>query len=171
MFAYHSFIPINCTLYWCFIWLIGFTAGRAGRYGSKFPVGEVTCFSSNDLPLLHSSLNSASPTLEVNVLLLKMPFHKVSAENLWKSSIVIKFINQIKWTFRFWYVLTLQTNVTSLLNHTNLSFAVCWTISYLWSHLHVFTCTSKKWPPWNIGKLFYYCLYLLYIVCIFCLSI
>ncbi|KAJ0035961.1 hypothetical protein Pint_24769 [Pistacia integerrima] len=51
-------------------------AGRAGRYGSKFPKGEVTCLSSEDLPLLHSSLNSASPTLEVNVLLLKLPFHK-----------------------------------------------------------------------------------------------
>ncbi|XP_044483934.1 DExH-box ATP-dependent RNA helicase DExH16, mitochondrial isoform X1 [Mangifera indica] len=39
-------------------------AGRAGRYGSKFPVGEVTCLDSEDLPLLHSSLDSASPTLE-----------------------------------------------------------------------------------------------------------
>ncbi|XP_054823768.1 DExH-box ATP-dependent RNA helicase DExH16, mitochondrial-like [Prosopis cineraria] len=38
--------------------------GRAGRYGSKFPTGEVTCFDAEDLPLLHSSLNSPSPTLE-----------------------------------------------------------------------------------------------------------
>ncbi|XP_054805618.1 DExH-box ATP-dependent RNA helicase DExH16, mitochondrial isoform X2 [Prosopis cineraria] len=39
-------------------------AGRAGRYGSKFPIGEVTCLDAEDLPLLHSSLNSPSPTLE-----------------------------------------------------------------------------------------------------------
>ncbi|CAL8989690.1 unnamed protein product [Prunus brigantina] len=39
-------------------------AGRAGRYGSKFPVGEVTCLHADDLPLLHSSLESPSPTLE-----------------------------------------------------------------------------------------------------------
>ncbi|XWS13679.1 hypothetical protein CRYUN_Cryun36dG0059000 [Craigia yunnanensis] len=39
-------------------------AGRAGRYGSKFPVGEVTCLNADDLPLLHSSLKSASPILE-----------------------------------------------------------------------------------------------------------
>ncbi|XP_062169524.1 DExH-box ATP-dependent RNA helicase DExH16, mitochondrial isoform X2 [Alnus glutinosa] len=39
-------------------------AGRAGRYGSKFPVGEVTCIDAEDLPLLHSSLKSPSPTLE-----------------------------------------------------------------------------------------------------------
>ncbi|KAL0548229.1 hypothetical protein IC582_012677 [Cucumis melo] len=39
-------------------------AGRAGRYGSKFPIGEVTCISGDDLPLLHSSLKSASPTIE-----------------------------------------------------------------------------------------------------------
>ncbi|XP_057783389.1 DExH-box ATP-dependent RNA helicase DExH16, mitochondrial-like isoform X1 [Salvia miltiorrhiza] len=39
-------------------------AGRAGRYKSKFPVGEVTCLKADDLPLLHSSLSSPSPTLE-----------------------------------------------------------------------------------------------------------
>lgn len=39
--------------------------GRAGRYGSKFPIGEVTCINGDDLPLLHSSLKSASPTIEV----------------------------------------------------------------------------------------------------------
>lgn len=39
-------------------------AGRAGRYKSKFPVGEVTCLDPADLPLLHSSLSSPSPTLE-----------------------------------------------------------------------------------------------------------
>ncbi|CAI0465861.1 unnamed protein product [Linum tenue] len=39
-------------------------AGRAGRYGSKFPVGEVTCLDGADLPLLHSSLKSPSPPLE-----------------------------------------------------------------------------------------------------------
>ncbi|KAJ1699455.1 hypothetical protein LUZ63_007967 [Rhynchospora breviuscula] len=39
-------------------------AGRAGRYGSKFPVGEVMCLNGSDLPLLHSSLNAASPVLE-----------------------------------------------------------------------------------------------------------
>ncbi|KAG0547627.1 hypothetical protein BDA96_01G096500 [Sorghum bicolor] len=39
-------------------------AGRAGRYGSKFPVGEVTCVDAEDLPLLHSSLKSASPIIE-----------------------------------------------------------------------------------------------------------
>ncbi|KAK7819800.1 dexh-box atp-dependent rna helicase dexh16 [Quercus suber] len=40
-------------------------AGRAGRYGSKFPVGKVTCIDAEDLPLLHSSLESPSPTLEL----------------------------------------------------------------------------------------------------------
>ncbi|ESR33234.1 hypothetical protein CICLE_v10004646mg [Citrus x clementina] len=39
-------------------------AGRAGRYGSKFPVGEVTCLDSEDLPLLHKSLLEPSPMLE-----------------------------------------------------------------------------------------------------------
>ncbi|GKB93694.1 DExH-box ATP-dependent RNA helicase DExH16, mitochondrial, partial [Tanacetum coccineum] len=39
-------------------------AGRAGRYGSKFPVGEVTCLDKKDLPLIHSSLNCPSPILE-----------------------------------------------------------------------------------------------------------
>ncbi|XP_051178349.1 ATP-dependent RNA helicase SUV3, mitochondrial [Lolium perenne] len=39
-------------------------AGRAGRYGSKFPVGEVTCLDTEDLPLLHSSLKSPSPIIE-----------------------------------------------------------------------------------------------------------
>ncbi|CAA7045336.1 unnamed protein product [Microthlaspi erraticum] len=39
-------------------------AGRAGRFQSKFPVGEVTCLYEDDLPLLHSSLNSPSPLIE-----------------------------------------------------------------------------------------------------------
>ncbi|GKV52915.1 hypothetical protein SLEP1_g59466 [Rubroshorea leprosula] len=39
-------------------------AGRADRYGSKFPVGEVTCLRADDLPLLHSSLMAPSPILE-----------------------------------------------------------------------------------------------------------
>uniref|UniRef100_A0A1D1YJ35 RNA helicase n=1 Tax=Anthurium amnicola TaxID=1678845 RepID=A0A1D1YJ35_9ARAE len=39
-------------------------AGRAGRYGSKFPVGKVTCIDADDLPLLHSSLEAPSPVLE-----------------------------------------------------------------------------------------------------------
>ncbi|KAM7280008.1 hypothetical protein ACFE04_007142 [Oxalis oulophora] len=39
-------------------------AGRAGRYGSKFPVGEVTCLDADDLPLLHESLKSPSACLE-----------------------------------------------------------------------------------------------------------
>ena len=44
--------------YWFFL-------GRAGRFGSKFPDGEVTCMNVKDLPLLHSSLKSLSPVLEV----------------------------------------------------------------------------------------------------------
>ncbi|RVX22370.1 ATP-dependent RNA helicase SUV3, mitochondrial [Vitis vinifera] len=43
--------------YWFFL-------GRAGRFGSKFPDGEVTCMNVKDLPLLHSSLKSPSPVLE-----------------------------------------------------------------------------------------------------------
>ncbi|OEL34745.1 ATP-dependent RNA helicase SUV3, mitochondrial, partial [Dichanthelium oligosanthes] len=43
-------------------------AGRAGRYGSKFPVGEVTCLDAADLPLLHSSLKSTSPIIEERFL-------------------------------------------------------------------------------------------------------
>lgn len=39
-------------------------AGRAGRYKSNFPVGEVTCLNADDLPLLHSSLDYPSPVLE-----------------------------------------------------------------------------------------------------------
>lgn len=50
-----------------------FLVGRAGRYGSKFPDGEVTCLHANDLPLLHSSLDCPSPTLEVIELLFKCP--------------------------------------------------------------------------------------------------
>ncbi|XP_016169302.1 DExH-box ATP-dependent RNA helicase DExH16, mitochondrial-like isoform X1 [Arachis ipaensis] len=42
------------------------SAGRAGRYRSNFSVGEVTCIDAEDLPLLHSSLNSPSPTLKEN---------------------------------------------------------------------------------------------------------
>ncbi|XAR59319.1 RNA helicase [Bertholletia excelsa] len=38
--------------------------GRAGRYASQFSVGEVTCLHANDMPLLHSSLESPSPTLK-----------------------------------------------------------------------------------------------------------
>lgn len=49
--------------------ILVFLTGRAGRYGSKFPVGEVTCLNADDLPLLHSSLESPSPTLEVIMLL------------------------------------------------------------------------------------------------------
>jgi len=45
--------------------LLDLLVGRAGRYGSKFPVGKVTCIDAEDLPLLHSSLESPSPTLEV----------------------------------------------------------------------------------------------------------
>ncbi|PUZ37063.1 hypothetical protein GQ55_9G087800 [Panicum hallii var. hallii] len=43
-------------------------AGRAGRYGSRFPVGEVTCLDAEDLPLLHSSLKSPSPIIEERFL-------------------------------------------------------------------------------------------------------
>ncbi|KAI8010632.1 hypothetical protein LOK49_LG06G02987 [Camellia lanceoleosa] len=39
-------------------------AGRAGRYGSKFPFGEVTCLDREDLPLVHSALDSPSPIIE-----------------------------------------------------------------------------------------------------------
>ena len=49
--------------------------GRAGRYGSKFPVGEVTCLDGEDLPLLHSSINAPSPILEVIDLLLDEATH------------------------------------------------------------------------------------------------
>ncbi|KAL1363690.1 hypothetical protein AAHE18_03G165700 [Arachis hypogaea] len=40
--------------------------GRVCRYGSNFPVGEVTRIDAEDLPLLNSSLNSQSPTLKEN---------------------------------------------------------------------------------------------------------
>ena len=50
--------------YWFFL-------GRAGRFGSKFPDGEVTCMNVKDLPLLHSSLKSPSPVLEVIAQLKK----------------------------------------------------------------------------------------------------
>ncbi|CAA0829102.1 ATP-dependent RNA helicase SUV3- mitochondrial, partial [Striga hermonthica] len=39
-------------------------AGKAGRFKSKFPVGEVTCLDADDIPLLHSSLGSPSPIIE-----------------------------------------------------------------------------------------------------------
>ncbi|KAL5712541.1 RNA helicase [Ranunculus cassubicifolius] len=39
-------------------------AGRAGRFGSKYPTGEVTCLKAGDIPLLQSSLTSPSPILE-----------------------------------------------------------------------------------------------------------
>lgn len=48
--------------------------GRAGRYKSKYPDGEVTCLDSEDLPLLHSALNSPSPTLEVTKRMLFFSF-------------------------------------------------------------------------------------------------
>jgi ATP-dependent RNA helicase SUPV3L1/SUV3 len=40
-------------------------AGRAGRYGSKFPEGAVTCLDKEDLPLLHHSLATLTCPLEV----------------------------------------------------------------------------------------------------------
>ncbi|RZS11152.1 hypothetical protein BHM03_00042497 [Ensete ventricosum] len=46
--------------------------GRAGRYGSKFSSGEVTCIDAEDLPLLHSSLKSSSPLLEHYVLCIPL---------------------------------------------------------------------------------------------------
>lgn len=56
------FLPqFKCAHFMCF----NLFAGRAGRYGSKFPVGEVTCLRAQDLPLLHSSLKSPSPIIEV----------------------------------------------------------------------------------------------------------
>lgn len=61
-------------------------AGRAGRYGSKFPVGEVTCIDAEDLPLLHSSLQCPSPILEraglfptFDLLSLYSRFHSTTA--------------------------------------------------------------------------------------------
>jgi ATP-dependent RNA helicase SUPV3L1/SUV3 len=39
-------------------------AGRAGRYGSKFPEGAVTCLDKEDLPLLHHSLATLTCPLE-----------------------------------------------------------------------------------------------------------
>lgn len=75
-------------------------AGRAGRYGSKFPVGEVTCIDAEDLPLLHSSLGSPSPVLEraglfptFDLLLLysrlhpKVSFHQILEEFLEKAKL------------------------------------------------------------------------------------
>ncbi len=42
-----------------------FCVGRAGRYGSKFPEGAVTCLDKEDLPLLHHSLATLTCPLEV----------------------------------------------------------------------------------------------------------
>jgi hypothetical protein len=42
-----------------------FCAGRAGRYGSKFPEGAVTCLDKEDLPLLHHSLTDLTRPLQV----------------------------------------------------------------------------------------------------------
>jgi hypothetical protein len=42
-----------------------FCAGQAGRYGSKFPEGAVTCLDKEDLPLLHHSLTDLTRPLEV----------------------------------------------------------------------------------------------------------
>ncbi|CAN0899444.1 DExH-box ATP-dependent RNA helicase DExH16, mitochondrial [Linum grandiflorum] len=40
------------------------TARRANRYGSKFHIGDNTCFDGYDVPLLHSALQSPSPLIE-----------------------------------------------------------------------------------------------------------
>jgi hypothetical protein len=42
-----------------------FCVGRAGRYGSKFLEGAVTCLDKEDLPLLHNSLTDLTHPLEV----------------------------------------------------------------------------------------------------------
>lgn len=42
-------------------------AGRAGRYGSIYPDGEVTTFSPDDLVQLHELLHSDLPGIEVNI--------------------------------------------------------------------------------------------------------
>ena len=59
-------------------------ADRAGRYGSMFPNGEVTCIFGEDLPLLHSSLNAPSPCLDAaglfpsfDLLALYMRLHPI----------------------------------------------------------------------------------------------
>ncbi|GKV17780.1 hypothetical protein SLEP1_g28241 [Rubroshorea leprosula] len=56
-------------------------AGRAGRCGSKFPVAEVNFLHADDLPLLHSSLTSLSPILDMMALsfgiLMKICFNLV----------------------------------------------------------------------------------------------
>lgn len=112
--------------------------GRAGRYGSKFPVGEVTCLYADDLPLLHSSLKSNSPILEVIVLLLTFP---------------------TKWLVTFWmnlyeqlsYICILLRNFV-LLNMSHFNNAASWTISILCSHLYVFTFTTKNGSLPDIGR-------------------
>ncbi|XP_062018545.1 uncharacterized protein LOC133735150 isoform X2 [Rosa rugosa] len=48
-------------------WILTLSPRRVGRYESRFPVGEVTCLDSADLPLLHSSLKSPSVTLETTL--------------------------------------------------------------------------------------------------------
>ena len=62
IFALNCFIPGSSLFPACLILFLG----RAGRYGSKFPVGEVTCLDAEDLPLLHSSLKSPSPIIKVS---------------------------------------------------------------------------------------------------------
>ncbi|CAM6091766.1 unnamed protein product [Calypogeia fissa] len=49
-------------------------AGRAGRFGSMFPNGEVTCLISEDLPLLHGSLSTPSIPLKAAGLLPAFDF-------------------------------------------------------------------------------------------------
>ncbi|KAM0944088.1 putative RNA helicase [Dioscorea sansibarensis] len=74
-------------------------AGRAGRFGSKYPVGEVTCLHEGDLPLLHSSLASPSPVLEqaglfptCDLLLLYSRLHSTTSLH----PILEKFLEQAK---------------------------------------------------------------------------
>lgn len=71
MSSFFSLLVLVSRIFACNIFrYIDFLVGRAGRYKSKFPTGEVTCLDRNDLPLLHSSLNSPSPILEVRIVFL-----------------------------------------------------------------------------------------------------
>lgn len=46
-------------------------AGRAGRYNSRFPEGEVTCLADDDMPYLHSAL--AMKPVQLSVCLVFLP--------------------------------------------------------------------------------------------------
>ncbi|KAH8943386.1 hypothetical protein BDL97_13G049000 [Sphagnum fallax] len=79
-------------------------AGRAGRYGSKFPEGAVTCLDKEDLPLLHHSLATLTCPLEAAGLFPSfdlLALYSASHPNMTFSAVLEKFVAKARMSPQF----------------------------------------------------------------------